>query len=378
MIRKLDIQIEQGILDLLYKKLETTRWPDEMQGSGWTYGASLSYMKELVDYWIHNYDWRATEARINQFTNYLAEIDGHEIHFIHIKGKGDKTIPLIITHGWPGSFMELLKIAPYLTEFDKLSFDLVIPSMPGFGFSGKITTPGCNVIFIADLWYQLMQEMGYSKFGVQGGDFGAGVSTAMALKYPEHVLGMHLNYIPGNYEPVLEEGEELTETEKAYLQSEDEWYSREGGYSLQQRTKPLTLAYGLNDSPVGLCAWIVEKMYGWSDCHGDIESVYTKEELLDNVMIYWITETIHSSIRLYHENKLAPLLLGKDNYIQTPVGVARFKYEEPFPPRKFIERGFNVVHWTEFPEGGHFPAMEKPGLLANDIREFFTRITKTL
>lgn len=374
MIKKIEISLAQSFIDDLKTKLKLTRWPDEIEGSGWTYGASLDYMKELTDYWTTYFDWRRTESEINKFPNFIAQIDGYKIHFLHIKGKGDKTVPLIITHGWPSSFLEMLKIIPFLTDNSDLSFDLVIPSMPGYGFSQKINQAGCNVSFIAELWHKLMLELGYNKYGVQGGDFGAGVSTAIAMKYPEHVTGMHMNYIPGNYVPVMEEKEEFTKEENDYLDLEEEWFSREGGYSLEQNTKPLTLAYGLNDSPVGLCAWIVEKMYGWTDCKGYIGNVFSKDELLSNVTLYWVTETLHSSIRLYNENGKNPLIIGKESFINIPVGIAHFRYEDPFPPRKFVERGFNIQHWTDFPEGGHFPAMEKPELLAEDIRNFFRKV----
>ena len=376
MIKKIKIEIDQPFLDVLKSKLKLTRWPDEIENSGWTYGASLSYMKELTDYWVNYFDWRKTECEINKYGNYIAQIDGYNIHFLHIKGKGEKPVPIILTHGWPSSFLEMLKIIPLLTENENMSFDLIIPSMMGYGFSQKITQPGCNVTFMADLWHKLMTELGYEKYGVHGGDFGSGVSTALAMKYPENVTGLHLNYIPGNYVPVLEENEEFTKEESDYLDAEEEWYSREGGYSLEQNTKPLTLAYGLNDSPVGLCAWIVEKMYGWAECNGYIGSVFSKDELLSNVTLYWITETIHSSIRLYNENSKNPLIIGKESYIKIPVGIAHFRYESPFPPRNFIERGFNIQHWSDFPSGGHFPAIEKPELLAEDIRTFFSKIGK--
>jgi len=376
MIKKIKIEIDQPFLDVLKSKLKLTRWPDEIENSGWTYGASLSYMKELTDYWVNYFDWRKTESEINKYGNYIAQIDGYNIHFLHIKGKGEKPVPIILTHGWPSSFLEMLKIIPLLTENENMSFDLIIPSMMGYGFSQKITQPGCNVTFMADLWHKLMTELGYEKYGVHGGDFGSGVSTALAMKYPENVTGLHLNYIPGNYVPVLEENEEFTKEESDYLDAEEEWYSREGGYSLEQNTKPLTLAYGLNDSPVGLCAWIVEKMYGWAECNGYIGSVFSKDELLSNVTLYWITETIHSSIRLYNENSKNPLIIGKESYIKIPVGIAHFRYESPFPPRNFIERGFNIQHWSDFPSGGHFPAIEKPELLAEDIRTFFSKIGK--
>jgi pimeloyl-ACP methyl ester carboxylesterase len=374
MIRKIEIQVGQSFLDDLKLKLKMTRWPDEIEYSGWNYGASLAYMKDLADYWANSFDWRKTESEINRYSNFIATIDGYRIHFLHIKGKGENSIPLIITHGWPSSFLEMMKIIPLLTENEGQTFDLVIPSMMGYGFSQRITQPGCDVSFMADLWHKLMTELGYEKYGVQGGDFGAGVSTAIAMKYPDHVTGIHLNYIPGNYVPVLEENDSFTEEENAYLDSEEEWYMKEGGYSLQQNTKPLTLAYGLNDSPVGLCAWIVEKMFGWAECQGYIGNVFSKDELLSNVTLYWVTETIHSSVRLYNENSKKPLVIGKETFIRVPTGIAHFRSEEPFPPRKFIERGYNIQHWTDIPEGGHFPAFEKPELMADDIKSFFSKL----
>lgn len=374
MIKPFTVNIDQDKLDDLKLRLKLTRWPDEIKNSGWKYGASLRFMKELHNYWLTQYDWRKTENEINRFHNYIAEIDGYKIHFIYEKGSGEKPVPIVITHGWPGSFLEMIKIIPLLTQDEGISFDVVVPSMPGYGFSSKPDREGCNVGLMADLWIKLMSELGYDKFGVQGGDFGAGVASAIALKYPESVRGMHLNYIPGNYIPDID-FDTLTQEEKDYIKAEDDWYSREGGYSLQQRTKPITLAYGLNDSPVGLCAWIVEKMLCWADYHDNIETVFTKDELLANVTLYWLTETIHSSVRLYGENSKYPINLGKDKFITTPVGIARFKYEEPFPPRSFMERGFkNILHWTDFTSGGHFPAMEKPHELANDIRDFFNKV----
>jgi pimeloyl-ACP methyl ester carboxylesterase len=375
MIKKIEISIAQALIDDLKTKIQLTRWPDELENSSWNYGASMSYMKELTDYWTYYFDWRKTERDINKYENFIATIDGYRIHFLHIKGKGENRVPLILTHGWPYSFFEMMKLIPLLSESEKMSFDLVVPSMPGYGFSQRITKPGCNVSFIGDLWHKLMTELGYEKYAVHGGDFGAGVSTSIAMQYPENVIGLHINYIPGNYVPVLEENEKFTDEENEYLDKEEEWYSREGGYSLEQNTKPLTLAYGLNDSPVGLCAWIVEKMYGWSNNSGYIGNVFTKDELLSNVTLYWLTETIHSSCRLYNENSKNPLIIGKESFINTPVGIAHFRYEDPFPPRKFIERGFNIQHWTDFPLGGHFPAMEKPEELAEDIISFLSKIT---
>ena len=369
--KSFEIKVRQQVLDDLRERIEQTRWPDEIAGSGWEFGASLSYMKELADYWMNEFDWRKIENQLNSYPNFIAEIDGYKIHFLHIKGRGKNSVPLIITHGWPGSFLEMMKIIPLLTNNPDLTFDLVVPSLLGYGFSQKITTPGCNIHFISDLWCKLMKELNYEKFGAQGGDFGSGVSTALALKYPKNVIGLHLNNIEGYYIPYVPEGEILTQEEILFEKDANDWYEREGSYSHQQRKKPLTLAYGLNDSPVGLCAWIIEKFYEWSDCKGNIENVFTKDELLANATLYWVTDTIHSSIRLYNESRKVPLHFKKDDFVNVPVSIAHFPVEDPFPPRKYIERDMNIQHWTEMPAGGHFASMEEPELLADDIKDFF-------
>jgi pimeloyl-ACP methyl ester carboxylesterase len=365
------INVPDHVLADMYERIRRTRWPDEIIGSSWKFGADLSYMKELAEYWVEEFDWRAREREINAHPNFIAHIDGYEIHFLHVRGKRRRSLPLIITHGWPGSFLEMMRLIPLLTDNPELSFDLVIPSMMGYGLSERITEPGCHVRLMAELWSKLMRVLGYESFGAQGGDFGAGVSTVLALEYPQNVMGLHLNYIPGSYTPYLSDGDTLTPEEMRYEEEAENWYIHEGAYDHQQRTKALTLAYGLNDSPVGLCAWIIEKFYGWSDCNGNIESVFTKDDLLANVTLYWVTETLHSSLRLYHENSTVPLRFEKDDFVRVPVGIARFPLEEPFPPRKYIERGFNIRHWTTMPVGGHFAAMEQPELLAGDILAFF-------
>jgi len=280
----------------------------------------------------------------------------------------------MITHGWPGSFLEMTKLIPLLTTDPEFSFDLIIPSVVGFGFSQKINIPGCNLWFIADLWAKLITALGYKKVLAQGGDFGAGVSTALALKHPDRMFGLHLNYIHSSYFPFLSQTESLTEEEIEFQKNAEFWYMTEGAYAHQHRTKPLTLSYSLNDSPVGLCAWILEKFYGWSDCKGNIENVFTKDELLANISLYWFTETIHSSIRLYNETIRKPIHFLENDFIDVPVGIAKFHKEEPFPPRKFIERGYNIQHWTDILEGGHFAAMEQPILLANDILKFAKKL----
>ena len=370
-IQPFRVNIPEPVLIDLRQRIRHTRWPDAMTNSGWTSGADLSYMKEVAGYWLTEFDWRKVETEINSYPNFLADIDGNGIHFLHIKGRGKKSIPLIAIHGWPGSFLEMMKLIPLLTNDAEFTFDLVVPSLMGYGFSQKITEPGCNLQFMSGLYCKLMKELGYERFGAHGGDFGSGLGMAMALKYPKNVIGLHVNNIEGYYAPYLPEGESLTQEEIQFQKDAEEWYHREGAYSHQQITKPLTLAYGLNDSPVGLCAWIIEKFFAWSDCKGNIESVFTKDELLANVTLYWVRETLHSSIRLYNESRRAPLHLTKDDFVRVPVGVARFPGEDPFPPRKYVERGFNVQRWTNMVAGGHFASMEQPQMLADDIRDFF-------
>lgn len=378
MIKPFTADVSQQVLDDLKQRLNLTRWPDEIIASDWNYGANLSYMKELIAYWRDTFDWRKVENEINTYPNFIADIDGHQVHFMHIKGKGKQSVPLIITHGWPGSFLEMMKLIPLLTENPDNSFDLVIPSIPGFGFSSKAVHPGCNSEFVADLWHQLMTGLGYQHYGAQGGDIGAGVSSWLSLKYPEHVIGLHLNYISGSYKAYLREGEQLSEEVVAFQKTGAEWSAKEGAYVQIHSTKPLTAAYGLNDSPAGLCAWIIEKFNSWSDNNGNIENVFTKDELLANVTLYWIMQTIHSSMRIYNENSKKPLAFGKNDFIKVPVGFAEFPKELPTPPRAYVEKSFNIQHWTSMPAGGHFAAAEQPVLLADDLISFFSKLDKKL
>jgi pimeloyl-ACP methyl ester carboxylesterase len=375
MIQPFSVNIPQLALDDLKLRLKNTRWTDEIIDSGWNYGTNLSYMKELADYWLNKFDWRKVENEINAYPNFIADIDGHKIHFIHAQGKGKKSTPLIITHGWPGSFLEMMKLIPLLTNDPDFSFDLVIPSVIGFGFSDKINHQGCNSAFVADLWHKLMNELGYKKYGAQGGDIGSGISTWLSFKYPDCIIGLHLNYISGSYKPYLKEGEQLSPEVEAFQKNGARWTAKEGAYAYMHSTKPITLAYGLNDSPIGLCAWIIEKFNGWSDNMGNLENIFTKDELLANVTLYWLTQTIHSSIRIYNENSKKPMALGEKDFINVPVGFAKFPKELPTPPRSYIEKGFNIQHWTEMPAGGHFAAMEQPDLLAKDLIDFFKALT---
>tara|TARA_R110002051_G_scaffold306138_1_gene376522 strand:- start:1500 stop:2639 length:1140 start_codon:yes stop_codon:yes gene_type:complete len=370
MIQKFEVNIPKSEIDDLKRRIKETRWLNEVNSSDWEFGTSLSYLKELSTYWEQEFDWRKIENEINSFPNYTTEIDNHKIHFLHIKSKQKNAIPLLITHGWPGSFIEMLKIIPHLIN----NFDIVIPSIVGFGFSENYLNDCVDYGFVAELWHKLMIKLGFQKYGLQGGDLGAGISIRLAQNHPENIIGLHLNYISDSYQPYLTEdiGEEVKEY-KEYLEN---WNKKEGAYGDIQSTKPLSLAYGLNDSPIGLSAWIIEKFNSWSDNKGNIENCFSKDELLANVSLYWFTKTIYSSMKIYHGISQNPLVFTKDSFIETPVGFAKFPKEIPVPPRKYIEKGFNIVHWTEMPIGGHFGAMEQPELLALDLIAFFKKIEK--
>ena len=369
-IERFEIPFSEAAVRDLHERLARTRWPDEIPGSGWDYGFPLDYLRELCCYWKDEFDWKARIARFARFHHYRSTVDGVGIHFIHQRGKGPSPIPLVITHGWPGSFLEMLKILPLLSD----SFDVVVPSLPGFGFSDRPAHSGMNLFRIADLWAGLMTELGYDRFAVQGGDFGAGVSTILGLRHAERIIGVHLNYIPGSYQPYLAPEAQPSSVEQAYLDEAARWYVDWGAYSHLQRNEPLTAAYGLNDSPAALAAWIISKFRDWADCDGDVERRFTKDELLTNVTLYWMTQTIHSSVRLYYETKKAPVHFQRGEFVRVPCAIARFPKEAPFPPREWIERGYTIQRWTDMPRGGHFAAAEEPELLADDVQAFFQRL----
>lgn len=379
-VEKFTINVSDNVLEDLRRRLACTRWPDEIENAGWELGSNLSYMKSLVNYWQNHYDWRSQEAALNRLPQYRLALDGFHVHFVHVRGKGPKPMPLILTHGWPGSFVEMVKIIPLLTDpaahggSADDAFDVVVPSLPGYGFSDRPAERGMNPFKVAALWSRLMAELGYDRFAAQGGDWGAIISSALGLEHAERVIGIHLNYIAGRFLLGGDLSQAPPENDgivKAYIAELRQWWDFEGGYSHVHGTKPQTLGYGLNDSPVGLAAWILEKFRTWSDCAGDLESTFTRDELLTNVMIYWVTQTMNSSTRLYYESREQPLRLSMTNRVKPPVAVALFPREIPLPPRSLAERGYNITRWTEMPQGGHFAAMEQPELLARDVREFF-------
>ena len=359
-VKPFTIAVENSVLDDLRQRLADTRWPDEIPNTGWDYGSNLTYIKELVDYWRTDFDWRAQEAKLNAFNHFKSEVDGLDIHFIHEKGKGPNPIPLIITHGWPSCFFEMTKIIPLLADPASHrgdaadSFDVVAPSLPGFGFSGHAQDRGMEVQRVAGMWNKLMtQNLGYPKFGAQGGDIGSGVTARLGFAHSDTLYGIHLTSIT-RPTPYLGPGSKpVTDSEQALITQRDKWFQDEGGYNHIQGTKPQTLAYGLNDSPVGLAAWIVEKYRTWSDCGGDVEKSYTKDELLTIVTIYWVTQTISSSTRMYLENQKNLWTMEKDQMVPAPAGMAMFPQEISKPPREWAERSYDVRRWTEMPSGGH-------------------------
>ena len=378
-IEPFTIPFSQPAVDDLRDRLRRTRWPDEIPGANWESGVDLKFLQQICEYWVDRFDWKAQVERFSTFHHYRYSSENLRIHFIHERGKGPAPIPLILTHGWPGSFLEMMRIIPLLTDPASYggsstdAFDVVIPSLPGYGFSDRPAGPGMNVFRIAELWTSLMNELGYNRFAAQGGDLGAGVSTALGLRHPDRIVALHLNYIPGSYRPFLEPDTKLTSAEEEFFKVAGRWADERGAYAHVQRTRPQTVAYGLNDSPTGLAAWILEKFREWSDCDGDLYRRFTRDELLADVTLYWMTETIHSSFRLYFEGRKAPLQFGEGEFVHVPTGIARFPKELPFPPRVWIERGYNLRHWTEMPRGGHFAAAEEPELLAEDLRAFFRR-----
>ncbi len=372
------ISIPQSTLDDLQERLKQTRWTDEPQDSGWSMGTSLAYIKELVNYWQRSYDWRKQEEKLNRFNHFKANVDGVEIHFIHQRGRGANPTPILLTHGWPDSFYRFYKVIPMLTDPEKFggkaadSLDVVVPSMPGFGFSQRKAMPATAV---AELWARLMTEvLGYDTFTAAGGDQGADVTKALALRHPDIVTAIHLTEV--GFPTGSEDFSAMSPAEREYAAKCQQWWYTQGAYTMLQSTKPQTLGYGLNDSPVGLAAWIIEKFYAWSDCKGDLEAHFSKDELLTNIMIYWVTETINSSIRMYLENARAIYAHGggpkPPERVGIPTGVAAFPGEQVVLPRAWAERNVNLKHFTEMERGGHFAALEVPELYAKDVRDFIS------
>jgi pimeloyl-ACP methyl ester carboxylesterase len=377
-IQPFRIAIPQSDLDDLRDRLARTRWPSELPGVGWSRGVPLDYLKELAEYWRTAYDWRVHEARLNAFPQFTTTIDGQTIHFLHVRSPEPGALPLIITHGWPGSIVEFQKVIAPLTDpaahggnADD-AFHVVAMSVPGFGFSSKPTERGYGPERIAAILAKLMARLGYTRYGLQGGDWGSSISRFAALNDVTHVAGLHLNFClagppPGAKDP----NEGVTPAELERTRARQSFFDNERGYFLEQSTKPQTVGYGLDDSPAGLAAWIVEKFRSWSDSDGNVEQVFTRDELLTNIAIYWVTQSATSSARIYYENQRSKPPQGK---VQVPTACAVFPKEISIAPRRWVEAQYNVTRWTEMPRGGHFAALEEPTLLVDDIRAFFRTV----
>jgi pimeloyl-ACP methyl ester carboxylesterase len=356
----------------LRERLRRTRWPERECVDDWSQGIPLAYTRDLAAYWADGYDWRAREKALNRFDHFMTEIDGLDVHFIHQRSPHPDALPLIITHGWPGSIVEFHKVIEPLTDPTSHggraedAFHVVCPSLPGFGFSGKPTRSGWAVGKVAEAWETLMVGLGYERYGAQGGDWGAAVTTAIGVNRG-HCIGIHTNMPLALPPPVADP----TEEEKAALAAMEYYQKWDSGYSKQQSTRPQTVGYGLTDSPAGQLAWIIEKFWAWTDCDGHPENVLSRDELLDNVMMYWITGSAASSARMYWESFNWAFRPGR---VELPTGVAAFPKEVFRPPRQWCEANYNIARWTVMPRGGHFAAFEQPELFVDDVRAFFATV----
>jgi epoxide hydrolase len=371
-IRPYRIEVPNAVLDDLKERLARTRWPEAETVDDWSQGIPLAYTRELAGYWADGYDWRTREAALNRFDHHLTEIDGLDIHFIHQRSPHEDALPLLITHGWPGSVVEFHKVIEPLVNpasgRPEDAFHVICPSLPGYGFSGRPTDTGWGVEKIAEAWETLVGRLGYDRYGAQGGDWGAAVTTQIGCNRGRCV-GIHLNMPIGR--PTREALANPTPEEQQALAALAEHRRSGTGYSKQQSTRPQTLGYGLADSPVGQLAWIVEKFWAWTDCDGHPENVLSRDELLDNVMVYWVNGVAASSARLYWESFKA---WGKFDRVELPTGVADFPGEVLGAVRGWCEPVYNITHWTTMPRGGHFAAFEQPELFVDDVRAFFATV----
>jgi pimeloyl-ACP methyl ester carboxylesterase len=372
-IRPFKVDIPQAVINRILSRVKSTRLPDRLDSSDWRYGANWDYMKSLAEYWVSQFDWKKAQANLNRYPQYLARVENYDIHFYHVKGKGPKPLPLILTHGWPGSVFEFLEAIGPLSDPQAFgrspedAFDVVVPSIPGFGFSSKPKQP-IGPPTTARLWHTLMTDLlGSSRFGAQGGDWGNAITVALARDFPQSIVGIHLNATGGG----VPQGD-LSDEEREWQQATIAYRTQELDYFNEQQHKPGTVAFALYDNPLGTAAWIVEKFKTWSDSGDDIESVFTKDKLLTNIMIYLVTETVATAVWFYRgalDDSGTPAR-GK---LETPLAFASFPGEmRPLnPPRSLLQRSFNLVHYTRMAKGGHFACLEQPQLFVEDVRSFF-------
>jgi microsomal epoxide hydrolase len=375
MIRPFKINISNKIIEDINKKVAEYPWHEMPDDGGWVYGTNLEYMKEISKYWVGKFDWKSVEEKINKFQNFKSNIDGIDIHFIQEKGSGSNSKPLLLSHGWPGSIVEFLHIIDQLAHPEKFggkeedAFDVVVPSLPGFGFSGRPSKP-IGPRKMASIFNSLMTEvLGYKKYIAQGGDFGGAIATWLGYDFPKTCEAIHINILI-----VRHPDGPQTKEEKEWEENFESNQLMENGYRIQQATKPQTLSYAMMDSPVGVAAWIIEKMCGWSDIkNNDIESVYSKDTLLSNIMVYLVTKTFNTASWIYYGRREegGRFLPKEDLPLKVPTAVALFPKEYlEWAPRSYVERIYNIQRWTEMPKGGHFAALEQPDLLVKDIRDF--------
>jgi microsomal epoxide hydrolase len=377
-IRPFRVEVPDAVLDDLRERLARTRWPDEIPDSGWSYGTNLAYLQDLCDHWRTKFDWRVQEERFNRWPHFLTDIDGQQIHFIHALSPEPDALPLVITHGWPGSVSEFLDVIEPLRNPRENggdpadAFHVVAPSLPGYGWSGPTVAPGWDVQKVAETWAKLMARLGYDRYGAQGGDWGAMTSARLAAMDADHMVGLHSNMLlafPKDPSTV-----QLDEQEAADLAAAGEFMTTGAAYQEIQGKNPQTLGYGLTDSPAGLAGWIVEKFFHWTDNNGNPEDAVSRDQILTNLTVYWVTKTINSSIRLYCESQRGQNFGPTDEFVTVPTGVAVFPKEMFRIPRAYAESRFNVVQYNRFDRGGHFAALEEPDLLIQDVREFFRRV----
>jgi pimeloyl-ACP methyl ester carboxylesterase len=370
-IEEFRIDIPQAELDELQDRLARTRWPDQVPEAAWDYGIPLADVRELAAYWGTGYHWRRHERRLNGFPQFTTEIDGQRVHFLHVRSPQPDALPLIMTHGWPGSVVEFMEVIGPLTDPGAYggdpqdAFHLVIPSIPGYGFSGPTRERGWNVTRVALAWDELMRRLGYPRYGAQGGDWGSAISRELGVAVPEHIIGVHLNMLA----PVGHEPPDLDARDRSRIERLRRFRDTGTGYSAIQSTRPQTVSYGLTDSPAGQLAWIAEKFGEWTD--GGLTAV-DRDQMLTNITVYWLTRTAGSSARLYYEAAAARAGSRPGPAVSAaPTGVAVFPEEIAAPVRRLAEQSNNIVHWSEFDRGGHFAAMEEPDLLIGDVRLFF-------
>ena len=380
-MRPFRVDVPDEVLNDLHARLKRTRWADDFANESWQYGTNTAYLKELVAYWIEGYDWRKQERAINAYPQFRTEIDGVPIHFIHVRGKGPNPKPLILSHGWPWTFWEYRKVIDPLSDPGAHggdpadAFDVVVPSLPGYGFSTPLRKPGVNFWRTSGLWVKLMEELGYTRFAAHGADWGALISADLGHRYPARVMGVHFTmmlpldlFSGGTPAP-----EDYDADEASIATGLQNFFAAESAYSALQSTKPQTIAVALNDSPVGLLSWIVEKLRSWSDCHGDVETRFSKDDLLTTVMIYWVTQSYGTSARYYYEAAHNPWkpVHGRMPVVEAPTGISVLPAEFASAPRRWVQRYYNLKQKRRHASGGHYGAWEEPEAIITDVRDFF-------